>query len=68
MKPEEYIRNEVESRGMKMKFLSDKANVAYGCLQPSLKGNRSLHADEYLRICAYLKINPIPESSDEKGA
>ena len=29
MKPEEYIRNEVESRGMKMKFLSDKANVPY---------------------------------------
>lgn len=66
MKPEEYIRNEVESRGMKMKFLSDKANVPYGCLQPSLNGNRSLRADEYLRICAVLQIEP--RMADEKGA
>ena len=65
MKPEEYIRNEVESRGMKIKFLSDKANVAYSCLQPSLNGTRSLRADEYLRICDVLQIEPrIP---NEKG-
>jgi len=66
MKPEEYIREEVKRRGMKIKFLSDKANVAYGCLQPSLKGNRSLRADEYLRICTVLQIEP--RMADEKGA
>ena len=66
MKPEEYIREEVERRGMRIKFLSDKANVSYGCLQPSLNGNRSLRADEYLRICDFLQIEPrVP---DEKGA
>lgn len=66
MKPEEYIRNEVKNRGMKIKFLSTKANVAYSCLQPSLNGTRSLRADEYLRICDALQIEPrVPH---EEGA
>ena len=67
MKPEEYIRNEVERRGMTIRFLSDKANVPYGRIQPSLNGHRSLRADEYLRICDFLQIEPrIAEQ--EKGA
>ncbi len=67
MKPEEYIRNEVESRGMKIKFLSEKAKVAYGCLQPSLNGTRSLRADEYLRICDFLQIEPRVPSENANG-
>ena len=66
MRPEEYVREVVESRGIKISFLSEKAGVAYGCLQPSLKGNRSLRADEYLGICDVLQIEPrVPA---EKGA
>ena len=60
------IKREVENRGMKLRFLSDKANVAYGCLRSSLSGRRSLRADEYLRICAVLQIDP--KMPDEKGA
>lgn len=66
MKPEEYIRDEVKKRGMTYKFLSEQTGVTYGNLQPSMSGNRPLRADEYLRICFFLGIDP--KLPDQKGA
>lgn len=58
MKPERMIAGEIKSRGMSIKFLSERTGVPYGRLQPSLSGNRELRADEFLSICSFLQIDP----------
>ena len=49
----------IKERGMTFAAVSTKANVRYSCLQPSLRGRRELRADEYLRLCGTLGIDPV---------
>ena len=58
MTPEQMIRDTVKKRGMTIKAVSEQAGVRYSCLQPSLQGRRELRADEYLKICGLLGIDP----------
>ena len=58
MTPEQMIAAEIKRRGMKIKTVSTRAEVKYSCLQPSLKGKRELRADEYLRLCVLLDLDP----------
>lgn len=58
MTPESFIRSEIERKGMSIKVVSDRSNVKYSCLQPSLQERRQLRADEYLRLCEVLEIDP----------
>lgn len=58
MTPEKMIYEEIKRRGMTIKTVSDRAKVKYSCLQPSLKGRRELRADEYLRLCVLLELDP----------
>ena len=58
MTPEKMILEEIKRRGMTIKTVSDRAEVKYSCLQPSLKGKRELRADEYLRLCMLLDLDP----------
>ena len=58
MTPEEMIRNAVKDRGMTIKAVSDRSGVKYSLLQPSLQGRRELRADEYLKLCACLELDP----------
>lgn len=58
MTPEQMISAEIRKRGMTIKTASDRAEVKYSCLQPSLKGKRELRADEYLRLCVLLELDP----------
>lgn len=58
MTPEEMVKNEIKRRGMTLRTVSDRAGVKYSALQPSMSGARELRADEYLRLCALLELDP----------
>lgn len=58
MTPEQMIAEEIKRRGMTIRTASTRAEVKYSCLQPSLKGKRELWADEYLRLCVLLDLDP----------
>ncbi len=58
MTPEQMIAAEIKRRGMTIRTASTRAAVKYSCLQPSLKGKRELRADEYLRLCVLLDLDP----------
>lgn len=49
----------IDERGLKIKTVSDRAGVRYSLLQPSLKGRRELRADELLRVCLFLGVDPM---------
>lgn len=57
-KAEAIVRAEVQKRGMTIKSVSQAVGIPYKKLQPSLSGYRHLNADEFLRLCAFLKIDP----------
>lgn len=66
MSPEEYVKEAVVNRGMTLKFLSDKTGVKYSFVQPSVNGGRKFRADEYLKICAFLGIEPRMDVNKEE--
>lgn len=55
---EEMIAQAIRESGMTIMAVSRKTGIPYGQLQPSVKGNRELRADEYLRLCALLGLDP----------
>lgn len=57
-KAEDVIARAVKESGMTIRAVSNKTGITYGKLQPSLCGYRELRADEYLRLCALLKVDP----------
>ena len=57
-KPEQIISNIIKERGITLRAVSRKTGIPYGKLQPSMKGNRDLRADEYLGLCAFLNLDP----------
>lgn len=57
-KAETIISNAIKEAGMTVKAVSIKTGIPYGRLQPSVKGNRELRVDEYLALCALLKVDP----------
>lgn len=58
MSVEQAIAREIENRGIKIKTVSERTGVRYSLLQPSLKGRRELRAEELLRVCLFLKVDP----------
>lgn len=57
-KAESYIAETIKESGMTIKAVSVKTGIPYGRLQPSVKGNRELRADEYLKLCALFRLDP----------
>ena len=53
----EYIRD----KGITISTISQKTGISYGVLHSSLckKAKRKLRADEYLKICYFLEIDPL---------
>lgn len=68
MTPEQMIKEAVKQSGMTIKAVSDRSGVKYSCLQPSLKGRRELRADEYLRLCMVLELDPRGFQESQRGA
>ena len=57
-KAESVIASTIKESGMTIRAVSIKTGIPYGQLQPSMKGNRDLRADEFLRLCALLNLDP----------
>lgn len=57
-KAESIIASTIKESGMTLKAVSQKTGIPYGQLQPSMKGNRDLRADEFLQLCALLNLDP----------
>lgn len=57
-KAESVIAEAIRESGMTIRAVSVKTGIPYGQLQPSIKGNRELRADEFLSLCALLKLDP----------
>lgn len=55
---ESVIAQTIKDNGMTIKAVSMKTGIPYGRLQPSVKGTRELRADEFLRLCALLNLDP----------
>lgn len=58
MTVEEKMAAAVKESGMTMLAVSAKSGISYGKLVPSLRGRRELRADEFLALCALLRLNP----------
>ena len=68
MTPEQMIKEAVKQSGMTIKAVSDRSGVRYSCLQPSLQGRRELRADEYLKLCGLLNLDPRGFQESQRGA
>lgn len=64
MTMEEKLAACITERGLRIKFVAEKAGVPYSCLQPSLHGDRKIKANELLAVCAALDVNPADFRSD----
>lgn len=50
----------IEEKGLNIMNLSRKTGVPYGILQRSVvRRERDLRADEFLKICEFLQIDPL---------
>ena len=58
MTPERMIDMEIKDRGMTIKAVSIRTGIPYSKLQPSMRGRRELRADEYMKLCALLDVDP----------
>ena len=68
-KAESVIAKTIKESGMTIRAVSIKTDIPYGRLQPSVKGNRELRADEFLRLCALFNLDPriASERNGEEG-
>lgn len=51
----------VRERGITVTTLADKTGLSYGAIYPSLcqSPTRKLRADEFMRICNFLDVDPL---------
>ncbi|MCL1819398.1 MAG: helix-turn-helix domain-containing protein [Oscillospiraceae bacterium] len=61
MSPEESICKVIKRSGMTIKAVSERTGIPYNHLQPSLKGNREMRADEYITLCTFFRVDPMCE-------
>lgn len=54
------VAHYVQERGISVLRIAEKTGLAYGAIYPSLCANptRKLRADEFMRICVFLGIEP----------
>lgn len=57
-KAELVISDAIKRSGLSIKAVSRKSRIPYNKLQPSLSGYRNLRVDEFLALCALLKVDP----------
>lgn len=53
------LSQEIKERGMTIRAVSEKTGIPYSHLQPSLKGSREMRADEFIRLCVQLQVDPM---------
>lgn len=57
MKPEKVIADKIKEKGYIQKFVADKIGISECSLSLSLKGKRSLKANELIALCIVLDIH-----------
>ncbi|MBR4702315.1 MAG: helix-turn-helix transcriptional regulator [Oscillospiraceae bacterium] len=58
MTPEERISKAIKESGMTVAAVSRMTGIDYNKLQPCMKGRRELRANEFLELCALLRLDP----------
>ena len=58
MTTEKKLATYISGRGLKIKYVAEKAEIPYQHLQTALLGTRKLKSDEFLRVCAVLDVDP----------
>ena len=48
----------IKSKGVAISKISSETGIKQGVLYPCFSGRRSLRADEFLAVCAFLGVNP----------
>lgn len=54
----ERLDSYIKSKGIKQKVVADKAQLSADTLSKILRNERKLMADEFLRICVVLDVDP----------
>ncbi len=55
----QFLNDYLSEHGIKQSFVSEKAGISADLLSKTLKGERRLLADEFIRICKAIKIPEI---------
>ena len=55
---ETMVQSAIQERGMTIREVSIKTGIPYYKLQISLNGKRHLRVEEFLTLCALLKLDP----------
>lgn len=53
----EQIAGRIKDSGISIVAVSKKTGIPYSSLQPTLKGNREMKADELISLCAFLNVS-----------
>jgi len=59
MTPEQWFSSLIKEKGIKQKFIADKAGMDPKRLSMSLTGRRHLTVEEFLALCEAAEINPM---------
>lgn len=54
----EYINTYMEERGIKQSFLAQKTGISQNAISRILRGVRGISAEEFIKICIALDIDP----------
>ena len=54
----EKLRAAIENRGIKMKFIAEKAGISQTALSMMLNGNQKIDVEVFFRICMALHMTP----------
>ena len=65
MTPEQWVSTQIKDRGIKQKFIAEKAGIDQKKLSFSLTGRRRLTVGEFLAVCEAAEINPSKYPGNE---
>lgn len=59
MTPEMWIAAKIKESGLKIYFVAEKAGIDAKVLSAIINSHRRIRADELLKVCAVLNVNPM---------
>lgn len=58
MSIETKLADEFRNRGIKITVAAKQTDIPYSVLRQALRGRRQLRANEFLKLCAFLQVDP----------
>ncbi len=52
------VSDYIKDKGIQISKLSERTQIPYGVLHPCISGRRNLRAEEFLKICDFLEVDP----------